>query len=64
MNASPPKCDRCKTEPPARYVTQPREMSLCWGCYDEWRKWHFGEAYRYCRPIEELRQLYAYREAR
>jgi hypothetical protein len=52
-------CQRCKIEPAARFVRAPREMFLCWGCFDAWRVWYLGPAYRYALPIEQLKEAHA-----
>lgn len=54
-----PVCEHCKA-PASRHVSQPRPMFLCWGCYDQWRRWYFGRHYIFCLPLAELIQHYAH----
>lgn len=54
-------CERCAKEPAARYVFSPRELHLCWSCFDAWRRWYLGAAYRFALPIETLKAVHAAR---
>jgi hypothetical protein len=60
MTPETPICDRCKQAPKARHVRAPRELNLCWQCFDRWRRWYLGAAYRYAVPIETLRGSESY----
>jgi hypothetical protein len=59
-----PTCERCHHEPSARHIAWPRPLWLCWACFDAWRKWYLGAAYKYVVPVETLKKLHAHMEAR